>query len=153
MAPHIFEPKLDLQRIGNGQVEIKISYKGVFPVFDRRLASLGLRYVERIEVIGVDPAGSTTGTVLTTFEPLQLPVTDGNVAQIITSNRSKTVSRITLDEDGNPILDPDAIPDQIRCRIRIDTFGFPPPITAAFTNEKVLESVTLPTFTEAESSG
>ena len=153
MAPHIFEPKLDLERIGGGQVEIKVSYKGLFPVFDRHLAGLGLRYIERIEVIGVDPAGSTTGTVLTTFDPLQLPVTDGNVSQIIPRNRSKVVPRATLDEDGNPIIDPDAIPDEIRCRIRIDTLGFPPAITAAFTNEEVLQSVTAPTLTEAESSG
>jgi hypothetical protein len=153
MAPHIFEPKLNLERIGGGQIEIKVSYKGLFPIFDRHLAGLGLRYIERIEVIGVDPAGSTTGTVLTTFDPLQLPVTDGNVAQIIPRNRSKAVPRITLDEDGNPIIDPDAIPDQIRCRIRIDAFGLPPAVTAAFTNQEVLEILPPQGILEAETSG
>ena len=153
MAPHIFEPKLDLERLGNGQIEIKVSYKGLFPVFDRHLAGLGLRYIERIEVIGVDPAGSTTGTVLTTFQAIQLQVTDGNVPQIIARTPSKVVPRAVLDEDGNPIVDPDAIPDQIRCRIRIDTLGFPPAITATFTNEEVLEILPPQSIDEAEWSG
>jgi hypothetical protein len=153
MAPHIFEPKLDLERLGNGQVEIKVSYKGLFPVLDRHLAGLGLRYVERIEVIGVDPAGSTTGTVLTTFDVLQLPVTDGNVPQIIPRNRLKVVPRVTLDEDGNPNVNPDAIQDQIRCKIRIEPFGFPPAVTAAFTNQEVLEILPPQGILEAETSG
>lgn len=129
---------LDLDRNG-GSVTVRVTYNAVFSVFERRLAGLGMRFRERIAVIGVDPSGSTTGTVLASFPSPVLGVTDGATPQIIPRNASITVSRATLDEDGSPFFGPDVIEDQIRCRIRLEAIGLPPAVTPdAFTDQEVL---------------
>ena len=103
-------------------------------MFERHLAGLGLVFQEQIAVIGVDPAGSTTGTVLTNFPNANLPVTDGGVTQTIARNISKTVTRASLQEDSG--LGDD---DEIRCRIRIAAIGLPPAVTPdAFTDQEIL---------------
>jgi len=85
----------------------------------------------------VDPAGSTTGTVLTNFPNAHLPVTDGGVTQTIARNISKTVTRASLQEDSG--LGDDDDDDEIRRRIRIAAIGLPPAVTAdAFTDQEIL---------------
>jgi hypothetical protein len=129
--------QLTLDRRPNGNVEIKVTYNVQFNKLERGLAELGMRFRERIAVIGVDPAGSTTGTVLKNFDPEFITITPGTAP--IPRTRKLTVSRALLDEDSNPFVGPDVIPDQIRCRIRIEAIGFPPAVTPdAFTDEEVL---------------
>jgi hypothetical protein len=113
---------------------INVKYNVVFTVFERHLAHLGLVFQEQIAVIGVDPPGSTTGAVLTSFPNAPLPVTDGTTPQTIARNLSKTVLRASLQEDSGVGDD-----DEIRCRIRIAAIGLPPAVTAdAFTDQEVL---------------
>jgi hypothetical protein len=64
-------------------------------------------FQEQIAVIGVDPPGSTTGTVVTSFVSQTLPVTDHAVQQTIAHNRSLTVTRALPHEDT-----PDAFTDE-----------------------------------------
>jgi len=125
--------QLTLTTVGTN-VTIGVTYNAVFSVFERHLAGLGLVFRERIAVIGVDPPGATTGTVLANFPSPNLAVTDGAVAQTIARNVSMTVTRASLQED--PAVG-DA--DEIRCRIRIEANGLPPAVTPdAFTDQEIL---------------
>jgi hypothetical protein len=125
--------QLTLTTVGP-DVTINVKYNAIFSVFERHLAGLGLNFRERIAVIGVDPPNSTTGTVITNFPSLILPVTDGTVTQTIARNVSKTVSRASLQEDSGL-----GDNDEIRCRIRIEAEGLPPTVTPdAFTDQEIL---------------
>ena len=125
--------QLTLTTVGDN-VTINVTYNAVFSPFERRLAGLGLVFRERIAVIGVDPEGATTGSVLRVgFPSPNFAVTDGAAAQTIARNVSVTVPRASLQED----LAGDT--DEIRCRIRIDSIGLPPAVTAdAFTDQETL---------------
>jgi hypothetical protein len=113
---------------------IDVTYTANFSVFERHLAHLGLVFKERIRVIGVDPAFSTTGSGIVSFEAQNIQVTDGNVPQSINRTRSLTVLRSSLQED--PAL---GDTDEIRCRIRIAAIGLPPIETPdVFTNQETL---------------
>jgi len=127
--------KLTLTRVGEDKVKIEVTYNAVFSVFERRMIQFGLVFKEQIAVIGVDPPGSTTGTVLANFEPEEtIPVTDGDVPQPILRSRTLVVDRTLLQED--PAVG-DA--DEIRCRIQIAAIGLPPGVTPdEFTDEQVL---------------
>jgi hypothetical protein len=123
----------DLTLITEGKnTTIKVTYKAIFSPFERHLAANGLKFVERIRVIGVDPPGAVTGTTLHQFTPNTLPVTAGTTKQIINRERSMTVTRASLQEDTG--LGDD---DEIRCRIDIDMIGMPTDITA-YTDQEVL---------------
>jgi hypothetical protein len=112
-------------------VTITVTYSAVINALERFLKANGLGLVERIAVIGVDPPGSTTGTILHNFPAENLPVTAGGGSQTIARNRSIIVSRASLQEDG---VGDD---DEIRCRITIDALNLPADITA-FTDQEVL---------------
>jgi hypothetical protein len=122
--------QLTLTTAGNN-VTITVTYSAVINALERVLKANGLGLVERIAVIGVDPPGSTTGTVLHNFPAENLPVTAGGGSQTIARNRSIIVSRASLQEDG---VGDD---DEIRCRITIDALNLPADITA-FTDQEVL---------------
>jgi hypothetical protein len=122
--------QLTLTTAGNN-VTITVTYSAVINALERFLKANGLGLVERIAVIGVDPPGSTTGTVLHNFPAENLPVTAGGGSQTIARNRSIIVSRASLQEDG---VGDD---DEIRCRITIDALNLPADITA-FTDQEVL---------------
>jgi hypothetical protein len=101
------------------------------------LLRLGLEYFERIAVIGVDPPGSTSGTVLRSFNSEVIPVNTNLIfgSETIDRDRSFTVPRAVLQEDTTP---GDA--DEIRCRIRIGTRHMPPEVTPdVFTDQEKLE--------------
>jgi Fe2+ transport system protein FeoA len=154
MAPFVLNPKLTLKRLANDEILITVDYTARFFTFDRRLVGLGMHYMESIEVIGVDPAGSTTGTVLRQFFPdLLHDVTDGEGELKIPRHRAIQVKRTVLDEDSSPFVGPDAIPDQIRCRIRIEALDLTPAITVGFTNQVVLQMTQLPPAAGAPTSG
>ncbi|SRR6266498_321447 len=149
--------KLTLIRDGDN-VTINVTYDAIFTVFERRLAGLGLKFFEFIDVIGVDPPGATTGTLLKNFPFTLLPVTDisqdDTGAQTISRNVSISVARTVLDEDSDPRLNPDVDADEIRCRIRLAAIGLPPGLTRdAFTNQDILGFVNQPTRSaEAQAS-
>lgn len=129
--PTISSVNLTLTTVGP-DVTINVKYQVVFTPFERHLAGLGLIFRERIAVLGIDPPGSFTGTLLTNFPSPNLPVTDGNVPQTITRNETVTRTRASLQED--PF---DA--DEIRARIRIGAVGFPPAETPdVFTDQEIL---------------
>jgi hypothetical protein len=109
---------------------IKVEYTANFTPFDRFLASGGLRFNERIEVLGVDPPSLTTGTILAVFVPQTIPVTPGNTPLSVPRSRTLTVPRSQLDEDPDD--------DEIRCRISIVPVGLPVTVTALTEAEVLL---------------
>lgn len=136
--PQILNRELTLTPDGEN-VKVNVRYHAQFTGFERHLVGLGLRFRERILVFGVDSSDPKTDDLLTVFTPIEfLEVTDGNVPQTIARNRTIGVARQVLDEDQNPFVHPDAIPDQIHCKIRIEAVGIPPAITEAFTDQEVL---------------
>ena len=116
----------------NDNVTVNVTYNAVFTEFERHLCRLGLAFRERIAVIGVDEAGPSAAEVLVNFPSPNFTVTDGTGSLTIARNVSMTVPRSTLQDD-------EADEDEIRCRIRIETIGFPPEVTSdRFTTEQVL---------------
>jgi len=132
--PQTNNRQLTLTTVGSN-VTISVTYNAVFTAFERRLAGLGLKFRERIEVIGIDPAGGTAGTVLHSFPVTNYAVTDGDAPQTIPRNDvSKTVTRASLQEDA--ALGDN---DEIRCRIRIQAVGLPSDFTPdEFTDQEIL---------------
>jgi hypothetical protein len=129
----IINPSLTLTTVGPNTT-IEVQYTAQFTVFERRLAGLGLVFREQISVIGIDPPGGTTGSVINQFPFQNLPVTDGAVVQTIPRVRTLTVPRASLQEDSAAGDD-----DEIRCRINIASVGFPPALTPdAFTDQEIL---------------
>ena len=136
-----------------GNVRVRVTYNVVFTAFERNLSGLGMQFIERISTLGVDPPGSTTGTVLAEFPPLFIPVPGGAGPISIARNREIVLTRAQLDEDSNIFLPPDVDADEIRCRIRIHSFGFPPAVTPdAFTDQEVLGLVLEPLAAAAAGS-
>ena len=94
----------------------------VFFPAERNRTEFFVSFAEIIEVIGVDPSGSETGTVLIrTNGRLMHEVTPGPDILRLPEHVEIKAKRTVLDEDGSPYVDPDAIPDQIRCRVIIET--------------------------------
>lgn len=112
-------------------VTIKVQYKATFTPLDRHLASKGLRFRERILVIGEDP-GTRGDRLLYTFPMVNLPVTDGSVNLVLNRNLSQTVTRASLQEDTGL---GDA--DEIRCNIQIIPMGIPE-THSSYTDQEVL---------------
>lgn len=139
MAPIVVNPKLRLDRLANAEVLITVDYEVLFFPAERNRTEFFVSFNEIIEVIGVDPAGSETGTVLirTNRRPLS-KVTPGDSILKLPEHVEIKAKRTVLDEDGNPFVHPDTIPDQIRCRIIIETRD---PIAGQankFTNQVIL---------------
>lgn len=115
-------------------VTINVKFNAVFTPFERQLHGLGMTSHQHIDVLGIDPAGSTTGTVLTTFPLTNFAVTAGAGTQTIPRNESKTVTRGSLQEDTGL-----GDNDEIRCKIRIHSIGLPPAFSPdVFTDQEVL---------------
>ena len=108
---------------------LEVKYNAAFTAFERHLAGLGMRYLERITVQGVDGA---TATDLTSFPSQFIPVTDGATGQVIPRDRSATVARAILQED------PPGDDDELRCRIEIVPVGFPQSVAGATDTEIVV---------------
>ena len=131
--PSVNSAALTLTTVGQN-VTINVTYHAVFTAFERQLAGLGMDFHEHIDVFGMDPAGSLTGTLITSFPLTNLAVTVGAGSQTIPRNVSKTVTRASLQED--PGLG-DA--DEIRCKVRIHSVGVPPEFTSdIWTDQEVL---------------
>lgn len=119
--------------VEGADVRLTVTYKANFNQLERNLGGLGMSFQELITVMGVDP---TQNTDLLTFSAV-LPVTAGGGNQIIERNRSLLIPRAMLNEDPDFVF-PDS--DEIRCRIGIRHFGFPPPLVEGFTNQIVLSA-------------
>jgi hypothetical protein len=133
--PKVSNPRLVLDRTG-AKVIVSFIHHAVFSEFERHLAGLGLVFQERLELIGVDPPGSTTGSVF--FSTLRsIPVTDGVGELSLRREFSLPFNRTSLDEDPSaPFLGPDFDVDEYRGRIQILAIGLPPAATpGAFTPE------------------
>ena len=130
--------RLSLNRQGDN-VEITVQYNAVFSVFERHLVGLGLKFRERIDVIGEDASGAATSDILTSFPSRILAVTDGAAVQTIPRTVSMIVTRAALDEDRSPQLPADLSPDEIRCSVRIEALDLPLAVTPTeFTNQQTL---------------
>jgi hypothetical protein len=143
---------LTLTREG-GNVRVTVTYNVVFSAFERNLAGLGMTFIERISTLGVDPPGSTTGTVLAEFPAQLIPVPPGAGPISIPRNRQILVTRGQLDEDPSIVIGPEFDADEIRCRIRIQSAGLPPAVTPdAFTDQEVLGGAVIGAATAATAS-
>ena len=106
--------------------KITVAYTVRFSGFERNLARLGMRFTDQIAVIGVDPEGALTGTVLKEFAEQVIFVPAGSTTFSFPVNRMFSMTRTQLDEDPSFVGGPDFNPDEIRCRIRIRSAGLPP---------------------------
>ena len=117
-----------------------VTYNAQFTAFERNLAGLGMRFLEKITAFGVDAPGTTTGEVIFDFPSQTITIPPGNGPIGVARTREVILTRKQLDEDktGN-FGSPDVDADEIKCRIQIESSGLPPAITGAeFTNQKVL---------------
>jgi hypothetical protein len=131
--PTVLNPTLTLTTV-NSDTTIDVTYDVEFSEFERNLAADGMRFHHHIDVIGVDPAGSTTGTTLVSFPTSNIPVTQGAGSLVVARNASLTVLRSLLQEDAAA-----GDSDEIRCKIRIHSVGLPPDFTPdVFTVQRVL---------------
>ena len=136
---------LTLTREGTN-VRVTVTYNALFSAFERALAGLGMQFVERISTLGVDPPGSTTGTVLAggEFAPQVILVPPGAGPISVPRSRQIVMTRAQLNEDGNPFISPEIDADEIRCRIRIESRGLPAAVTPdEFTDQEVLGGVVI----------
>ena len=127
--PTIANQTLKLQVTGDN-VTIDVTYNANFSAFERFLAQGGLRFRERIRVIG-DDAGTATDMILHTFPPQNISVTSGTTPLTVPRSRSLTVTRASLQEDVG------SDDDEIECTIEIIPLDLPEVATAT-TPQKVL---------------
>ena len=131
--PTVENPNLSLTTT-DGMTTIRVTYKAIFTEIDRNLAGLGMKYHHHINVLGVDPSGSTTGTTLLSFPHVGFAVTPGTGEQEFDRHHElPPVQRGVLQED------PGGDADEIRCNIRIHAVGLPDDFTPdKFTDQETL---------------
>ena len=117
---------------GLSKVNIQVTYDAVFSLAERSLTTppFEWKFMETIQVIGVDPPFGTTGQILVEkVLPVQeIPVTAGPGSLTVPRIRTVKALRTLLQEDPAP---GDA--DEIRCNIQIL------PVSASeFTPQQVL---------------
>src|SRR3954447_10692658 len=101
--PTITSPKLTLAREGP-KFKLTVTYHAEFNPIERFLSGLGMKFIERIVVIGVDPPGALTDTVLARFSGQFIEVRPEGVGTFATNReRSILLTRTELDEDQNPL--------------------------------------------------
>src|SRR5687768_8401060 len=102
--PNFFvQPALTLTRQPDGMVEIDLTYRVRFVFIERQMTKLGMIFVERVDILGVDPPGGTTGTLLKTIVNT-LAVSNGDnigvpTAIILPRRFTFNMTRASLDED------------------------------------------------------
>jgi hypothetical protein len=144
--PTISSPKLTVAREG-AKFKLTVTYHAEFNRIERFLSGLGMKFIERIVVIGVDAPGAVTNpitdTVLARFTGEFIEVKSEGVGTFPTDRtRSILLTRAELDEDQTPLLGPDADPDEIRCSIQIQAVGLPPALTPeVFTDQQVISGI------------
>ena len=147
--PEIKDPKLKLTKQPDGMVLLDFSYRAHFPFAEMQTTNLGMTFVEKVELLGVDPPASQTGKVIdlpgTPFgkiatQVIEVPSGDDMfpkpAAIIFRRQFIITVNRAKLDEDpSNPLLSPDWDPDELRVRVTITSCLDP---VVGFSNQEVL---------------
>lgn len=131
--PSILNANLTLTQVGT-DVRIDITYDLRFTRLETNLSALGMVFTEQVEVIGVDPEGSTTGKHLAFVAVGRIELPPINDAQTLHRAFTRTVPRATLDEDPDMIAQN---ADEIRGRIRVLGHG-PSRAPDAFTNQVIL---------------
>lgn len=130
--PTIRNANLTLTTTGD-KTKINVSYDVFFNSLEMHLDAKGLQFKEYITVMGMDSPGSRLGTVLHNFPSQTIQTVSGPVPiPVVHRNRTKTVPRLSLDEDPSV---GDA--DEIRCRIEVVPVGMPTKVTQ-FTDQEVL---------------
>ena len=104
---------LTLTTVGTNTT-VNVKYTALVNPLERHMCAKGMLLGESIAIMGMDPEGSYTGTIIRYFPTSYLPVTDGTVNQSIARNLSITVTRASLNEDTGL-----GDNDEIRCKIRI----------------------------------
>ena len=131
--PTVENPTLTLTTV-NDATKVTVTFNAVFTAFERQLAGLGMTFHQHIDVIGIDPPGSFTGSVMIEFPMTGFAVTVGSGSQTIFRNAEMTTHRGTFQEDNQS---GDA--DEIRCKIRIHSVGLPLVFSPdVFTDQKIL---------------
>ncbi len=135
--PTVSNPILTLTTVG-ANTTVNVTYNATYTAFERQLAGLGMTFHEHIDVQGMDPAGSLTGTTITSFPLANHAVTVGAGSQVIARNVSlPPLPRSLFQED--PTVGGVIDNDEIRAKIRIHSVGLPDPFTPdVFTPEQIL---------------
>jgi hypothetical protein len=134
--PTVTNPNLTLTTVNNASTTIRVTYRVEFSQFERSLAGLGLQYHDHLDMFGLDGAVNTLllEEPLPNFGTHTIAVTAGSGTQIFNIDRSITVARSLLQED--PAVGDS---DEIRCKIRIHSDGFPPEFTPdIFTDQETI---------------
>jgi len=136
--PKTTNPVLTLtnENPGTGtDITVKVEYDITFNRLERNLAQLGMNFKDDVDVIGIDPPGSTTGTPIRRLGGGKLDVPPVSSSAALHREHKLVMSRASLDEDpGTPLPDN----DEIRCRIRFLTGGMPAASAETFTNQVIL---------------
>jgi len=117
-------------------ITVKVEYDITFNRLERNLAQLGMNFRDAVDVIGVDPPGSTTGKRLLRLGGGQLEVPPVSSSAKVHRKHETVMSRASLDEDPAGTGLPDN--DEIRCSIRFLTSGLPAASSETFTNQVIL---------------
>ncbi len=105
---------------------IKVNYIAVFNDLEHFLCGQGLKFRERIEVIGIDKADSSKNIVLHRFpdELIKVPVGEGSV--LVARERQIKVLRSSLQKAPGK--------DQIQCGINIELVDYLNQVSNNLTN-------------------
>jgi hypothetical protein len=97
--PTITEQNLSLDhQIPEGVVTITVRYRAHFTEIDRFLDQHGLRFTEKIRVVGQDD-GTATDVTLARFPNEIIPTSGGTTPLTVQRERSLTVSRASLQRE------------------------------------------------------
>ncbi|MGA9379658.1 MAG: hypothetical protein WBV73_12895 [Phormidium sp.] len=103
----------DMVENGVNMVRVEIKYDVTFDAQEEALQSIGFKFQEIIQVLGVDPGSITDQVLLDKFMPIQsIPVPAGGGT--VSRKRTGKVTRAFLQEDSAP-----GDSDEIRCSIQI----------------------------------
>ena len=152
--PQAILRKLVLTKQENGGYEVLFTYRATFTFAEMQMTKCGMTYRDRVYLIGVDPPGSTTGTIIPIydfehtfgeFHVIPVSAWDGIYPRPSGIGFDRTfagsVTRAQLDEDpSHPFLSPDFDPDELRCRVEITSRQEPVELATIvrFSNEEVI---------------
>jgi hypothetical protein len=134
--PTTTNPVLTLTNETTGtDITVRVEYDITFNRLERNLAQLGMNFKDAVDVFGIDPPGSTSGTKLRSLGGGQLDVPPVSSSAKLHRKHELVMSRASLNEDPGTLV-PDN--DEIRCRIRFLTSGLPAASSETFTNQVIL---------------
>ena len=138
--PTATNAKLTLTKVGDTDIRVDVTYDFNLSRLESHLvgAGFGVGFTELVQIIGIDPPGSTTGT---TMQVVGSRIVDDAVnqdePQTLKRSYTRTFPRASLDEDRSFVAAA-GDNDEIRCRIRLICHGLPEALTNTFTNQVIL---------------